>query len=160
LQSFLTSLNQLLYEDLPYEDLPSERFVTMAVGILDPEEATLDLISAGHGPLLFYLSAEDRFRSYDAQGLPLGLMPHFKYGSPQKLTFARGDILVFGTDGFVEWANADEEDFGQKRLKEVIKANRGMPSATIISELYAAVSSFAGPSPQLDDLTALVVKRL
>ena len=38
--------------------------------------------------------------------------------------------------------------------------NRDMPSATIISELYSAVVKFAGSMPQLDDLTALVVKRV
>jgi len=154
LRDFLESLNRLLHEDLP-----SERFVTMAVGLLDFEDSTLELISAGHGPLLFYLSAEDRFRSYDAQGLPLGLLPHARYGDPQTLKFASGDILVLTTDGFVEWANADDEDFGQRRLKEVIRRNCKMPSATIISELYAAVRAFAGTMPQLDDLTVLVVKR-
>ena len=34
-----------------------------------------------------------------------------------------------------------------------------MPSAAIISELYSAVIKFAGSMPQLDDLTALIVKR-
>lgn len=155
LRNFLASLNQLLYADLP-----SERFVTMAVGLLDAEKATLELISAGHGPLLFYLSAEDRFRSYDAQGLPLGLLPGSGYSSPQMLKFAPGDIFLFVTDGFIEWANAADEDFGQRRLKEVIRANRLLPAATIINELYAAVLKFAGPMPQLDDLTVVVVKRV
>ncbi|SPE40897.1 membrane hypothetical protein [Candidatus Sulfopaludibacter sp. SbA3] len=154
LQDLLGSLNDLLCQDLP-----SERFVTMAVGLLNPEDATLELISAGHGPLLFYLSAEDRFRSYDAQGLPLGLMPDSRYGSPQTLKLTPGDMLIFVTDGFIEWANAEDEEFGQNRLKDLIRANRGAPSATIIAELYSAVVRFAGCMPQLDDLTAVIVKR-
>jgi len=155
LQDFLCSLNEFLYQDLP-----PEKFVTMAVGLLDPDEASLELISAGHGPLLHYLSAEDRFRSYDAQGLPLGLIPNLNYSRPQVLKFAPGDILVLVTDGFIEWANKDDEEFGQRRLTEVIRANRSMPAAKIISELYAAVSRFAGREPQFDDLTALIVKRI
>jgi serine phosphatase RsbU (regulator of sigma subunit) len=155
LQDFLKNLNEFLYEDLP-----PEKFVTMAVGLLDPEEATLELISAGHGPLLHYLAAEDRFRSYDAQGLPLGLLPSFHYSTPQLLRFAPGDILVLVTDGFIEWANQDDEEFGQRRLTEVIRANRSMPSAGIIRELYNAVSRFAGSMPQFDDLTALILKRV
>ena len=155
LRSFLCRMNQLLHEDLP-----SEKFVTLVAGLLNPAEATLHLISAGHGPLLFYSSSENCFRTYDAQGLPLGLLPRFSYTGPQTLNFARGDILVFVTDGFLEWANANGEDFGEDRLKEVIRAHRHMPSATIISELYSAVVKFAGSMPQLDDLTALVVKRV
>jgi serine phosphatase RsbU (regulator of sigma subunit) len=154
LQDFLATMNDLLYEDLPLE-----RFVTMAAGLLDPADATLELISAGHGPLLFYLSAEDRFRSYDAQGLPLGMMPRLQYGSPQMLTFAPGDILVFVTDGFVEWANFEDEDFGQRRLTAVIRKNRHRPSSAIVHALYTAVLEFAGTKPQLDDLTVIVVKR-
>ena len=69
-------------------------------------------------------------------------------------------MLVLVTDGFVEWANDQGEDFGEDRVKEVVRANRLMPSAAIISELYSEVSRFAGSMPQLDDLTALIVKRV
>lgn len=154
LRCVLLRLNQQLYQDLP-----SEKFVTLAFGLLDPEEATLELVSAGHGPLLFYLSAEKRFRRYDAQGLPLGLLPRPNYSCPQVLKFSPGDILIMAADGFIEWANANDEDFGQDRLKNVIRAHRGRPAATMISELYAAVLNFAGPVPQPDDLTVLIVKR-
>jgi serine phosphatase RsbU (regulator of sigma subunit) len=155
LRILLCRMNQLLHEDLP-----AEKFVTLAVGLLDHKESTLQLISAGHGPLLFYSSTEDCFRTYEAQGLPLGLMPRANYSRPQPLRFERGDMLVLVTDGFVEWANGQGEDFGEDRVKEVVRANRLMPSATIISELYLAVSKFAGTMPQLDDLTALIVKRV
>ena len=154
LREFLDSMNQLLYADLP-----AERFVTLAAGMLDPEQNTLELISAGHGPLLFYLAAEDRFRSYDAQGLPLGLIPGTRYGCPQALTFSPGDILVLVTDGFTEWANSSDEEFGEIRLKRAIRMNRHQSSKTIISELYASVLKFAGTVPQADDLTVVVLKR-
>jgi serine phosphatase RsbU (regulator of sigma subunit) len=155
LRCLLGRLNQLLYDDLP-----SEKFVTLAAGLLSPAEATLQLISAGHGPLLFYSSVKDLFESYDAQGPPLGLLPNFSYQGPQILKFAKGDILVLVTDGFIEWANAEGEDFGQNRIVEVIRSYRDLPSATIISALQSAVVKFAGPMQQLDDLTALVVKRI
>lgn len=155
LPSFLRRMNQRLREDLP-----STKFVTLAAGLLKPAEATLHLISAGHGPLLFYSAAENSFSKYDAQGVPLGLLPQASYSGPHVLTFNRGDILALVTDGFLEWANANDEDFGEERLKAVIRTHRDMPSATIISELHAAVLKFAGSMPQLDDLTALIVKRV
>jgi serine phosphatase RsbU (regulator of sigma subunit) len=155
LRNLMGRLNQLLYEDLP-----AEKFVTLAAGVLNAGDATLELISAGHGPLLFYSSAEDRFYSYDAHGLPLGLLPHFSYGCPQTLKFAPGDILVLVTDGFIEWANGNDEDFGEIRLRDVIHSHRDMPSARIISELHSAIVNFVGPMPQFDDLTALIVKRV
>jgi phosphoserine phosphatase len=147
-------MNQLLHEDLP-----AEKFVTLAVGVLNQREATLQLISAGHGPLLFYSFAEDCFHSYQAQGVPLGMLPRVNYCGPEAVRFAPGDMLVLVTDGFIEWANEQGEDFGEHRLKEIIRANRVIPSADIIAELYSEVSNFAGSTPQLDDLTALIVKR-
>jgi sigma-B regulation protein RsbU (phosphoserine phosphatase) len=146
--------------ELLHEDLPTEKFVTLAVGLLNHKESTLQLISAGHGPLIFYSSTEDCFRTYEAQGLPLGLMPRANYSGPRPLRFERGDMLVLVTDGFLEWENDNGEDFGEDRLKDVVRAHRLMPSAAIISELYSAVSKFAGSMPQLDDLTALIVKRV
>jgi serine phosphatase RsbU (regulator of sigma subunit) len=153
LPCFLGHLNQLLYADLP-----PEKFVTLATGLLNPGKGTLDLISAGHGPLLFYSSQENQFCNYDAQGPPLGLLPRCRYDGPDRLQFAPGDILVLVTDGFVEWVNADDEEFGQNRIEEVIRGCRDMPSAGIIDELYSAVSRFAASTAQLDDLTAVVVK--
>jgi len=151
----LSRLNKLLYADLP-----PEKFVTLAAGLLNPEQSTLQLISAGHGPLLFYSAANGCVRNYDPQGLPLGLLPQLSYGCPEVLNFAPGDILVVVTDGVVEWANQNDEDFGQDRLKEVIRVCHDMPASRIISELHRAVVDFAGSMPQADDLTALVVKRL
>jgi serine phosphatase RsbU (regulator of sigma subunit) len=155
LRNFLCRMNQLMHADLP-----TEKFVTMVAGLLEPVESTLHLISAGHGPLIFYSSDENSFRAYHAQGVPLGLLPRASYSGPQELKFNRGDILVLVTDGFLEWANSHDEEFGEVRLKEVIRANHGVSSAEIISALHSAVLTFAGPMPQLDDLTALVVKRV
>jgi serine phosphatase RsbU (regulator of sigma subunit) len=155
LRCLLKRLNCLLYQDLP-----AEKFVTLAAGLLKPKEATLQLISAGHGPLLFYSAAQNCFRCYDSQGVPLGMLPQFGYGDPEVLAFSPGDILVLVTDGLIEWANADDEDFGPDRLQEVIRTHRDLPAAKMIAELYSAVQQFAGSMPQPDDLTALIVKRV
>ena len=155
LRRFLIHINDLLHDDLP-----ADKFVTMAAGLLSPREATLDLISAGHGPLLFYSSQEDRFSRYDPQGPPLGVFPGCPYAGPHTLNFIPGDILMLVTDGFVEWANAGGEEFGPQRIEEVIRRCRDMSSERIILELYSAVVRFVGSTPQLDDLTALVVKRV
>jgi serine phosphatase RsbU (regulator of sigma subunit) len=152
---FIRNLNKLLWEDLP-----PEKFVTLAAGVLVPAEAKLSFISAGHGPLLFYSSQEDRFCTYSAQGPPLGLFAQVRFSDPVTLEFAPGDALVWVTDGFIEWTNANDEDFGEHRLKDVIRTHHRSSSATIISELYSAVLGFAGPTRQLDDLTVLIMKRI
>ena len=66
----MTHLNDLLVKDLQ-----SERYVTFVVAWLDPADSRAELISAGHGPLLLYNVASDRFQSVEPQGVPLGLFP-------------------------------------------------------------------------------------
>ena len=82
------------------------------------------------------------------------------YGPAQKIRLAAGNLLVLLTDGFFEWENAADEDFGIARLQEAIRAARNLPASQIISSLHEAVVRFADGTRQLDDLTAVVVKRL
>ncbi len=141
-------------------DLPPGKLVTFVAGVLDAPSGCVELLSAGHAPLLFYSSAEDKVHRYDAHGVPFGILGAMAYGPAQKLMLAPGDMLVLITDGFFEWTNAADEDFGLDRLCEATRAARDLPAAGIISALHAAVSGFAGSTPQQDDLTAVVLKRL
>ena len=147
-------INKLLFEDLP-----TERFVTFVVALLEPGKAGVQLLSAGHGPLLLYRLAEDRVESFGAHGIPLGLMAPMGYGPTQHIIMSPGDILVLITDGFFEWANLQDEEFGIERVQEVIRSARELPPEEIISSLYREVLRFANGTVQADDLTAVVVKR-
>ena len=154
LPEVMTRLNELLVKDLP-----SERYVTFVVAWLDPANSKVELLSAGHGPLLLYNVASDKFQSIEPQGIPFGLFPGFPYGSPYCFEMAPGDLLVLTTDGFFEWANAQDEQFGLERLQEAIRSSRHLQATEIIARLHAAVVEFARGTAQLDDLTAVVVKR-
>ncbi len=155
LTHLLDHLNRLLHEDLP-----PEKFVTLAAGLLDPYRGEAQLISAGHGPLIYYHAATDSFQCFDAQGPPLGLLSTFHYGEAHSLPFGRGDILALVTDGFLEWSNAEDEEFGLNRLQDEIRANRERPPSAIISEMKTAITRFVGGVRQSDDLTALVIKKV
>jgi len=80
--------------ELLVKDLPAEQFVTFVVAFLDPSKSRVQLISAGHGPLLLYTAANDQFQNFEAQGIPFGLVSGFRYGPPQEFEMAPGDMLV------------------------------------------------------------------
>jgi serine phosphatase RsbU (regulator of sigma subunit) len=150
----LDHLNQLLFEDLP-----PERFVTFAVALLDSETSKLQMLSAGHGPLLVYRPATHDIQNLEAQGIPLGLMPGIKYGLPIEVSLAPGDMLVLVTDGFYEWENPEGEDFGLMRLEKVIRESCDYSPEEVIERLRSAVTGFCEGTKQMDDLTAVVLKR-
>jgi serine phosphatase RsbU (regulator of sigma subunit) len=86
-------------------------------------------------------------------------MPNFASEAPVVLEFKPGDLLVLTTDGFFEWEDAKGEQFGVKRLEDVVRARRELAPADIISALYKAVIEFSGGTKQSDDLTAVVIKK-
>jgi len=141
------------------KDIGPGRFATFVAVICTPGSSRVELLSAGHGPLFVYWLREDRFDEMSAQGLPLGMMPDFFSEPPKVLEFHPGDILVLATDGFFEWADAKDEEFGVKRLEQAVRASREKSPAEIISSLYKAVIAFSGGTKQNDDLTAVVIKK-
>ena len=139
-------------------DLADNRSVTAVLGVLSSD--TLSFLSAGHGPLLRYLAAEERFQQQKAHGIPLGILSEFPWPQAERFTMASGDIMVFLTDGFFEWANESDEEFGIERIQDVIRGHIDRPAEEIIDAMHTAVRRFAGDAPQSDDLTALVIRRL
>jgi len=140
-------------------DMTQGRFVTFVAAVCNPKSSRVELLSAGQGPLFCYFLREDRFDALGAQGPPLGIFPNLSSDPPLILELKTGDLLVLATDGFYEWANAQEEQFGAKRLEETIRASRDLPSGDIISALHRAVVDFSGGTEQQDDLTAVIIKR-
>jgi len=146
--------------DLLAEDLREGTFVTAFVGLLDPAASAVDYVSAGHGPLLVYGGADDRFTEIPTHGLPLGLISEVDFDPPTHVPLVVGDMLLLFTDGFFEWARPDGEQFGTDRLSAVVRRHRERPAAEIIRMVYAAVVEFSEGTKQADDCTAVIVKRL
>jgi serine phosphatase RsbU (regulator of sigma subunit) len=154
LAAIVSRINRLLCADLP-----PGRLVTFVAGALDPATGRVELLSAGHAPLLLYTARDGRVQSFEAHGVPFGVLAGVPYGPPQEIVLAPGDMVVLITDGFFEWTNARDEDFGFERLHAAIRAASGYSPDRLIAHLHESVTAFAGGTPQNDDLTAVVLKR-
>jgi serine phosphatase RsbU (regulator of sigma subunit) len=150
----LERLNTLLANDLA-----DDRFVTFAVVFLDPRSSEVKVLSAGHGPILWYRRAENHLENLDAQGIPLGMIAGMKYEDSRVNCLEQGDMIVIVTDGFYEWRNPNDEEFGLERLKDTIRRGRDSSAEELIANLYRAVSNFSKGTKQEDDLTAVVLRR-
>jgi phosphoserine phosphatase RsbU/P len=118
------------------------------------------VLSAGHGPIVLYNAASDSFSEIDSQGVPLGILPELVSGPPAKIRLQTGDIFLLITDGFVEFENSAEEAFGKQRLEQAVRNARALPPDLIIKSLYDAVLAFSHGTKQMDDLTAVLIKRV
>jgi len=142
------------------QDLPEGRFVTAFFGVLDPQRGAVRFVSAGQGPILAYSAATGGFADLPTQGLPLGIVPELPYDPAVEHPLAPGDVLVLLTDGFYEWTNPADEQFGTARVSDLVHRHRALPATEMIALLYQAVVEFAAGTPQGDDLTAVIVRRL
>lgn len=153
--ALLEKLNSLIHEDLQ-----GARFITMALALIAPD-GRVELASAGHGPTLLYHASTGKVDWFGGDGLPLGVMPDERYTEQRTFTLAPGDVLVLQTDGFIEWARAsDNKQFGLERMQESLARAAGGTAGSIIESIDREVIGFSEGSPQGDDMTAVVIKRL
>lgn len=153
-QQFLERINALVSKDLNLG-----RFITMAVAIIG-EDGSIDLLSAGHGPTFLYRADTGEVTRFGGSGLPLGVMEGESYAPTEKLHMQHGDVLVMLTDGFMERASTDGKIFGLKRLTETVAACASRSAKEIIAAIDAEVSKFGSGSPQGDDMTIVVLRRI
>lgn len=70
-----------------------------------------------------------------------------------------GDILVFYTDGITESSNKESEQFGLKRVKNIIAANSEKSPNEILNILTWELAQFTDGKPLEDDITIIILKR-
>jgi len=142
------------------EDVGSERYITLFLGRLDPATRTLVYASAGH-PAGFLLDKAGSVKTVLRRtGLPLGMRNDTKYPAGTEVSLASGDIVALLTDGIEEASSPDESLFGNERILDVVRCHREKPAREIVHALYESARAFANHAPQVDDITAIVVKVL
>ncbi|HKS43382.1 MAG TPA: GAF domain-containing SpoIIE family protein phosphatase, partial [Blastocatellia bacterium] len=140
-----------------FENSPSNKFLTLFYGELDPETGTLVYSNGGHNtPMLVRATGE--IISLDQGGLPIGMMKGVQY-QEATVFFNPGDSLIIYSDGITESINDRDEEFGEERLIEVVKHNLSRSASGIRDRIDEALSRFVGTTAPVDDMTLMIIKR-
>jgi sigma-B regulation protein RsbU (phosphoserine phosphatase) len=131
--------------------------MSMAIGRLDPKKRTITYANAGQTPPLLLRAAGGAI-SLPIGKLALGIEAGVKYAASEPVALAKGDVLVWYTDGIVEARNPGGEEFGVARIESTLRANAGATAREMIGHLRAAVSAFVGAAGFEDDLTLVVLR--
>jgi sigma-B regulation protein RsbU (phosphoserine phosphatase) len=134
------------------------RFIAMAFAIYDAGERRLTLANAGAPyPILL---RDGKVQQICASGVPLGLFPDTQYD--QVIVDLRpGDVVLFASDGILETADANEQEFGIKRLSAVLKTLSTQDSAKeICDRILDATDEYAGGGHTPNDDRTLLVLRV
>ena len=134
-------------------------FVTLVYVLYDPETGSLTYANGGHcNPLVVHPDGSSEELALTG-GVALGVMPGLGYQEDQS-TLSPGDTLILYTDGVSEAMNAEGEEFGVERLQQLFVNQPPSSARMAIETVMQGVSDFAGGTPQSDDVTCLVLRRV
>jgi sigma-B regulation protein RsbU (phosphoserine phosphatase) len=154
---------------LIYENTSSEKFITFFWGIINNIDNTFLYSNAGHNPPLLFRKSllnkesaknqkEKLFTTLNEGGLMLGIIDNFQYESG-KINLEKDDSIILYTDGITEAQNPDDDEFGEDKLKEIIKNNINVSGKEIIDIILKEIDVFAGSNRQYDDETLIIIER-
>ena len=141
--------------DLTCRNTGRDKFITFFWGSLNSATKEFRYVNAGHNPP-FLLRADGKIERLELGGIILGLMSTLTPYQEGSVTLASGDVIVMFTDGVSEAMNAQEVDFTEERLEEVLKTIRTKSPSEIIHGIQAALETHTQGTPQSEDRKSVV----
>jgi serine phosphatase RsbU (regulator of sigma subunit) len=137
----------------------SNMFITLFYGVLNPRNATLSYVNAGHNPPLIISHDGERIQELESFNLPLGIIETEAY-SATTITLERGSMLVCFSDGITEAMNPAGEPYDDDRFQAELRAHLDMSAEELVNAIERSVDDYAAGAAQADDMTLLILKRI
>jgi serine phosphatase RsbU (regulator of sigma subunit) len=153
-KDLLTMANSILENSIS-----KKNFVTAIFGIVDTEKETFKFARAGHSPLIYYNGKT--VKRLVPRGMGLGLDYTSKFENTLKemeIKLNNNDIITLFTDGINESVNENFEEYGYKRLEDIIKVNSELSVEDLSNKVMKSVSTFSMNNSQHDDITLVLFK--
>jgi sigma-B regulation protein RsbU (phosphoserine phosphatase) len=131
-----------------------EHFATLFFGVYDDASRELVYVNCGHNPPI-WIRADGTVARLQPTATVIGAFEQWS-ASACHARLDPGDLLVVFSDGVTE-APRGEEDFGERRLIELLTAANGNAAQDVVSAIVADVQEFS-EGAQADDLTLLVAR--
>jgi serine phosphatase RsbU (regulator of sigma subunit) len=148
-----TSVNQVMCENIA-----GHGFITFFYAVIDSDEfgrKRCTYCNAGHNPPILATSGVEGSARLDCGGGVLGVFPHWSYDE-QAVLLNSGDRILMYTDGITESRNLKGEEFGEKRLADLMCVSENTDAASMVERTFALVSQFSGGNVE-DDMTVFAI---
>ncbi len=134
--------------------LPRNRFATAALGWLR-DDGVLTIVNGGHCPPLV-LRAGGTIEEIDSTGPVVGVLETSRW-TAATLMLDEGDKLLLYSDGVLEAAAPDGDEFGRGGIERALPPAHA-PASAVAASIVDAVRRHADGA-RADDLTVLVIGR-
>lgn len=137
-------------------------YATFFYAQIDEHGRQLRYVNAGHNPPYLIRSVhvgsgEAEIEELASGGTVLGLLPQVSY-EETTVDLRAGDVLVAFTDGVTEALDPNEEEFGEERLKNLLRQLVHLPAHEMSARISQELRNWIKDAAQYDDLTFIVMK--
>ena len=131
------------------------QYVSLAYAVWDDDSRVITVANSGL-PRPFFCRSNAISR-IESTGLPLGLFEEAEYDEVT-IHAQSGDVFVLVSDGILDALNGSGEQFGPKRVEQVIQSGCRLQAKEMVQSIFDAVDSHRGTRATFDDETVLAVK--
>jgi len=149
----VAAVNHLMTDVRNLDDL---KLATLFYGVLNTSNRSLTYTNAGHNPPMLF-RADGIVEELYVGGLMLGVLENAAY-EQATVTLHPGDLLLIYTDGITEAMNAEEEPYGESRLRDSVLRHRALGAAELLESLVADMAKHRRGEMIQDDITLVAIK--
>ena len=155
LTEIVTDVNVLLCADA----MESNSFMTLFYAVIDTNTKSIQWIRAGHDPAIIYDPKSDIFEELlGPAGIPIGVVPDWRYEENEKDGLEKGQVIVISTDGIHEALNPQNEMYSKEPVLNIIRQNKNGTANQILEAIIDDLSRFRKGLDLQDDVTLIVIK--
>ncbi|QNF33899.1 SpoIIE family protein phosphatase [Adhaeribacter swui] len=135
-------------------------FITAALYIIDYKLKGFFFARAGHCHTLYYNSMTEETFYFNTEGLGLGIIRDKSYGKRihnMHYDYNPGDVMIIYTDGIVEARSANQDEYGEERLRDMLSRHYHLEADDIKAAIINDLNQFSGELIH-DDQTLIVIK--
>ena len=133
----------------------ADRFATLFYGVFDRDTRILRYVNAGHNPPMV-IRPDGSILWLETGGAPVGMFPDWDY-KEGAVHLNPGDTVLAYTDGVVEAANLEGEDWGVAGLRGAALECRATCADELVRYIFSSMDEFSS-GRQVDDATVVVMR--
>ncbi len=146
-------LNSRLYDDLTRTEL----FISLFYARYSSASGRLSYSNGGHNRPILKRKSENCCIELDAEGMLLGIKPSVFF-EEKELHLAKGDLILFYTDGLSEAVSPEGEMFGSAGISGHLLDICHLQAKDIVASFYTALYNFTGTRKLHDDVSIMALK--
>lgn len=139
---------------------PDGYFIAGLIVFIDTDEKSIEIFNMGYSPLCVIRTegGEKQIKIKNPSLPPIGL-PTFEINDDTILKYPlTRDLALFAfSDGLTDAQNQHGSSFGDQRVYETLKTALKTDRKKTLERIAGEVTSFIGSTPQVDDITALMI---